>query len=57
MVAADIELRDASDGGHEDDSEEGADVEDEELFPEGPGEGEEEKDTDGEENVAAYRGA
>jgi hypothetical protein len=50
-------LRDASDGGHEDDSEEGADVEDEELFPEGPGEGEEEKDTDGEENVAAYRGA
>jgi hypothetical protein len=46
-------LRDAGDGGHENDSEEGADVEDQELFLEGVGEGEEQKDGDGKENVAA----
>jgi hypothetical protein len=57
MVAADIELGDASDGGYEDDSEKGADVEDQEFFPEGPGEGEKEEDTDGEEDVAAHGGA
>ncbi len=44
---------DASDGGHQDDSEERADVEDQQLFLEGPGEGEEEEDADGEEDVAA----
>jgi hypothetical protein len=53
MVAADVELSDAGDGGHEDDSEERADVEDEDLFLEGPGEGEQEKDADGEEDAAA----
>jgi hypothetical protein len=46
-------LRDAPDGGHEDDSEEGADVKDEELFLEGPGEGEKQEDADAEEDVAA----
>jgi hypothetical protein len=53
MVAAEIEFCDAGDGGHEDDSEEGADVEHEELFLEGPGKGEEEQDRDAEEDVAA----
>ena len=53
MVAAQVETSDASDGGHEDDSEEGADVEDQELFPEGPGEGEKQEDRDAEEDVAA----
>jgi len=51
-IAADIELGDAAYEGHENDSEEGADVEDEELFPEGPGEGEKEEDRDAEEDVA-----
>ena len=46
-------MRDAAYEGHENDSEQGADVEDEELFPEGPGEGEEEEDCDAEEDVAA----
>ena len=50
-------MRDAGDGGHENDSEEGADVEDEELFLEGPGEGEKEEDADAEEDVAADFGA
>jgi hypothetical protein len=50
-------LGDARDGGHENDSEEGADVEDEELFLECPGESEEEKNGDGEEDVAADFGA
>ena len=53
MVAADIELRDASDGGHENDSKEGTDVEDQKLFLEGPGEGEKKQDRDTEEDVAA----
>lgn len=57
MIAAKVDLGDASDGGHEDDSEEGADVEDQKLFLYGPGEGEEEKDADREEDVAANCGA
>jgi hypothetical protein len=57
MVAAEVEPGDAGDGGHEDDSEESADVEDEDLFLEGPGEGEKEKDSDAEEDVAADLGA
>ena len=57
MVAADVELCDAGDGRHEDDSEERADVEDEDLLLEGPGEGEEEQDADGKEDVAADFGA
>ena len=39
LVVADFELGDAVDGGHENDSEESADVEDEEFFLEGVGEG------------------
>jgi hypothetical protein len=57
MVAANADLGDAVDGGHENDSEEGADVEDEELLLERPGKGEEEKDRDGEEDVTADFGA
>jgi hypothetical protein len=53
MVATDVELGDAGDGGHEDDSEERADVEDQDLFLEGPGEGEQEKNSDRKEDVAA----
>jgi hypothetical protein len=53
MVAAKVELPDAIDGGHENDGEEAADVEDQDLFLERPGEGEEKKDGDGEEDVAA----
>jgi hypothetical protein len=53
MVATEVQPGDAGDGGHEDDSEESADVENEDLFLEGPGQGEEEKDGDGEEDVAA----
>jgi hypothetical protein len=48
-----VELRDAIDGGHENDGEEAADIEDQELFPEGVGEGEKEEDGDREEDVAA----
>jgi hypothetical protein len=57
MVAANADLSDAGDSGHENDSEESADVEDEELFLECPGESEEEKDRDGEEDVTADFGA
>ncbi len=39
LVAAEIEPGDAADSGHEDDCEESADVEDQKLFLEGPGEG------------------
>ena len=53
MVAANADLGDAVDSRHENDSEEGADVEDEELFLERPGKSEEEKDGDSEEDVAA----
>jgi hypothetical protein len=48
---------DAVDGGHEDDGEEGADIEDQQLFLEGPGEGEAEEDDKTEDNVAADGGA
>jgi hypothetical protein len=48
---------DAGDGGHEDDGEEGADIEDQQLLLEGPGEGEAEEDDETEENVAADGGA
>ncbi len=57
MVAADIELGNASDDGHENDGKEGADVKDQELFFEGPGKGEKKQDGDCEEDVAADRGA
>jgi hypothetical protein len=57
MVAAKVQLGDTGDGGHQDDSEESADVEDEDLFLEGPGEGEKEEDSDREEDVAANFGA
>jgi hypothetical protein len=53
LVAAKLELGDAGDGRHEDDREEGADIEDQELFLERPGEGKKEKDGYGEENIAA----
>ena len=49
-----LEAGDAVDGGHQDGGEERADVDDQEFFLEGPGEGEEEEDADGEEDVAAY---
>ena len=56
-IAADGDFGDAVDGGHQDDGEEGADVEDLELLAEFPGEGEQEEDADGEEDVAAGVGA
>jgi hypothetical protein len=46
-------LRDARDGRHENNREEGADVEDQEFSFEGPGESEEEQDGDRKEDVAA----
>jgi hypothetical protein len=52
-VPAKIELGEAGDGGHEDDSEEAADVEDQQLFLDGPGESEKKEDDDAEENVTA----
>jgi hypothetical protein len=55
MVAADVPFGDAGDDGDEDDGEEGADVEDQQLLLEGPGEGEEKEDDDCEENIAADR--
>ncbi len=57
VVAAKAALRDPGDGWHENDSEESADVEDQQLLLEGPGETEEKKDEDGEEDVAADGGA
>ena len=53
MVAAEARTRDVGYSGHEDNGEERADVEDHQLFLDGPGEGEEKQDADGEENVAA----
>jgi hypothetical protein len=50
-------LPDAIDGRHENDSEEAADVENQELLPEGEGEGEKKKDADGEEDITADFGA
>jgi hypothetical protein len=46
-------LTDAIDGGHENDSEEAADVEDEEFLSQVEGKGEKEKDGDREEDVSA----
>jgi hypothetical protein len=57
VIAANVELRDPVDRRHENNGEEGADVEDQELFFEGPGEGEEEEDRDRKEDVAADGGA
>jgi hypothetical protein len=57
MVAADLPCGDADDERHENDGEESADVEDQQLFAEVPGEGEQKQDDDAEENVAADRGA
>jgi hypothetical protein len=48
-------LSDARDDGHEDDGEQGADVEDQQLLLEDPGESQEEQDDDGEEDIAANR--
>ena len=56
-IASNADPGDAGDGGRENDSEECADVEDEDLFLKCPGQGEEEKDSDGEEDVTADRGA
>jgi hypothetical protein len=53
VVVADFELGDAIDGGHEDYGEEGAAVEDEELFFEGVGERQKEEDAHRKENVTA----
>jgi hypothetical protein len=50
-------LPDAIDGRHKHDSEETADVENQELFSEGEGEGEKKKDGDAKEDVAADFGA
>jgi hypothetical protein len=56
-VAAEVELPDAINGGHENDSKEAADVENQELFSEGVGEREKKKDGDAKEDVAADFGA
>ena len=53
MVSAQVETSDADDERHENDSEERADVENQELFPEGPGEGEEQEDDDAKDDVTA----
>ena len=45
---------DAIDDGHQDCCEEGADIDDQQFFLQGPGQGKEEEDADGEKNVAAY---
>jgi hypothetical protein len=50
-------MPDAVDGGHENDGEKGADVEDLELAGESVGEGKKEEDENGEEDVAADFGA
>jgi hypothetical protein len=57
LVVANLPLPDAGDCGREDDGEEGADVENQQLFLEGPGECKEKDDDEDEEDVAAYFGA
>ena len=52
-VAANLKLGDAVDDGHQDGSEERADVDDQQLLLEGPGEGEDEEDSKAEEDMAA----
>ena len=53
MAAADGEVGDAVDDGHQDDGKESGDVEHQELFAERPAEGDEQEDEEGEEDVAA----
>lgn len=53
MIPAQVETSDAGDERHENDSEERADVENQELFLEGPGEGEEQEDDDAKDDVTA----
>lgn len=48
-----FDSRDAVDDGHQDSSEECADVDDQEFFLEGPGQGEEEQNAYGKDDVAA----
>jgi hypothetical protein len=55
--ASDAEGGDAVDNRHQDDGEEGADVEDEKLMAELPGQGNQEKGDKGEDDVAADIGA
>jgi hypothetical protein len=57
VVSAKAVPGDVRDGGHENDSEKGADVKNDEFFAEGPGEDEKEEDRDAEEDVAADFGA
>src|SRR6202020_2165553 len=57
VVTAEARARDVGDSRHEDYGEESADVEDHQLFLDCPSESEEEKDADGEEDVAADVGA
>ena len=57
MVATDSGLPDAVDDGHQNDGEEGAHVENLDLFDQIPGEGEEKQDENGEEDVAVDCGA
>ncbi len=52
-VAADVEVGDPVDEGHEHDGEERADVDDFELFEQLVGDGEEQKEADGEKDGAA----
>ncbi len=53
MIVAQVELSDAGDERRENDSEERADVDDQELFLEGPGEGEEQEDEDAKDDMTA----
>ena len=53
VSAAVLKLGDASDEGHQNGREESSDVDNQHFFLEGPGEGEQEEDADGEEDVAA----
>ncbi|MBB5342616.1 hypothetical protein [Tunturibacter empetritectus] len=50
-------MADARDRGHEDDGKESTDVDDQQLFLEGPGECEQEDDDEEEEDVAADLGS
>ena len=56
MPATDRELADPGDDGHEDDGEEGGDVEDLELAGEAPGEAEGDEDREEEDDVGAGGG-
>jgi len=52
-TATDVKGGDVADDGHQDGGEESADVDDQQLLLQGPGEGEEEEDAEAEEDVAA----